>query len=84
MEHGEGNGNPLQYSFQGEPHGRRSLAGCKSMGSQGVRHDLATQQQQMELRNLKISVIRMWTSLEGVIILLTILNLTCRLTGGHL
>ena len=24
---GEGNGNPLEYSFLGEPHGQRSLAG---------------------------------------------------------
>ena len=28
----EGNGNPLQYSCLGNPHGQRSLAGCNSPG----------------------------------------------------
>ena len=40
-----GNGNLLQYSCLGNPmnRGAREL---QSMGSQGVRHDLATNQQQ--------------------------------------
>ena len=29
---GGGNGNPLQYSSPGEPHGRRSLAGYSPWG----------------------------------------------------
>ena len=36
--HGEGNGNPLQYSCLENPHGQRSL---QSMGSQRVGHDRA-------------------------------------------
>ena len=41
-----GNGNLLQYSCLGNPmnRGAREL---QSMGSQGVRHDLATNQQQL-------------------------------------
>ena len=29
---GEGNGNPLQYSCPENPHGQRSLAGCRPWG----------------------------------------------------
>ena len=37
---GEGNGNPLQYSFLlGEFHGHRNLAGYSPWGSQTVRQD---------------------------------------------
>ena len=31
---GEGNGNPLQYSWPGKSHGRRSLVGCSPWGLQ--------------------------------------------------
>ena len=37
---GGGHGNPLQYSCLKNPHGERSLAGYKSMGSES--HDLVT------------------------------------------
>ena len=40
---GEGNGNPLQYSCQGQ----RSLAGYNPWGHR-VRHNLATKQQQQQ------------------------------------
>ena len=43
---GEGNGNPLQYSWSGESHGQRSLAGYGSWSCQRVGHDLVTKQQQ--------------------------------------
>ena len=33
---GGGHGNPFQYSWPGEAHGQRSLAGLQSMGSQRV------------------------------------------------
>jgi len=37
---GEGNGNPLKYSFvPGEFHGQKSVVGLQSMGSQRVGHD---------------------------------------------
>ena len=36
-------GNPLLLFLPGESHGRRSLAGYKSMGSQRVRHDWVTE-----------------------------------------
>ena len=39
---GEGNDNPLQYSCLENPHGRRSLVGLQSVGSQRVGHDWAT------------------------------------------
>ena len=42
---GEGNGNPFQYSCLGNPMDR-GAGGLQSMGSQRVRHDLATKQQQ--------------------------------------
>ena len=42
---GAGNGNLLQYSCLGNPM-NRGACGLQSMGSQGVRHDLATKQQQ--------------------------------------
>ena len=35
---GEGNGNPLQYSYLGNPMDRRELGGLQSRGSQRVRH----------------------------------------------
>ena len=35
---GEGNGNPLRYSWTGGSHGQRSLVGCSPRGSQRVRH----------------------------------------------
>ena len=41
---GEGNGNTLQYSCLGNPMDRRP-GGLQFMGSQRVRHNLATQQQ---------------------------------------
>ena len=41
---GEGNGNPLQYSCLRIPLTEKSN-GPQSMGSQGVRHNLATKQQ---------------------------------------
>ena len=40
---GEGNGNPLQYSFLGKTEGP---GGLHYIGSLRVRHDLATKQQQ--------------------------------------
>ena len=43
---GEGNGNPLQYSCLGNPMDREEPEGLQSMGSQRVRHDRATKQQQ--------------------------------------
>ena len=42
---GEGNGNSLQYSCLGNPMGRRPWQ-LQSMGSQRVRHNLVTKQQQ--------------------------------------
>ena len=42
---GEGDGNPLQYSCLGNPMDRGAWQ-VQSMGSQRVRHDLATKQQQ--------------------------------------
>ena len=39
---GEENGNPLQYSCLGNPMDRGLPGGLQSMGSQRVRHDLAT------------------------------------------
>ena len=44
---GGGNGNTLRYSGLGGSHGQRSLVGLQSMGSQRLRHDLATKQQQI-------------------------------------
>ena len=38
---GEGNGNPLQYSYLAS-HGQKSLADCSPCGRR-VRHDLATE-----------------------------------------
>ena len=38
---GEGHGNPLQCSFLENPHGQRSLTGCKPWGSR-VRHNSVT------------------------------------------
>ena len=42
---GEGNGNPLQYSCLGKPHGQRSLSGYGPWGHRRVRRDLVTKQQ---------------------------------------
>ena len=39
----EENGNPLQYSCLGSPHGQRSLVGPQYIGSQRVGHDWATE-----------------------------------------
>ena len=41
---GEGNGNPIQYAYLGNPMDR-GPGGLQSMGSQRVEHDLATKQQ---------------------------------------
>ena len=43
---GEGYGNPLQYSCLGKSHGQRRLAGYNPWSRKGVRHNLATKQQQ--------------------------------------
>ena len=45
---GEGNGNPLQYSWLKNPMDREP-GGLQSMGSQRIGHDLATKQQQQSL-----------------------------------
>ena len=42
----EGNDNPLQYSYHGISHGQRNLAEYSPWDCKGVRHDLATKQQQ--------------------------------------
>ena len=42
-DNGEGNGNPLQYSCLGHP--TEEPGRLQSVGSQRVRHNLATQQQ---------------------------------------
>ena len=44
---GEGNGNPLQYSYLGNPMDRGVLR-LQCMGSQRVKHDLPTKQQQRD------------------------------------
>ena len=43
---GDGNGNPLQYPCLGNPTdcSQEEPGGLQSMGSQRVRHDLATEQ----------------------------------------
>ena len=41
---GEGNGNPLQYSWPGKSHGQRSLADYRPWGRKRVRHNWATKQ----------------------------------------
>ena len=41
---GEGNGNPLQYSYLEKSHGQRSLAGYSPWGPKRAGHDLATAQ----------------------------------------
>ena len=44
---GEGNGNPLQFSFlPGKYHGQRSLVGYSPWGHKRVGHDVETKQQQ--------------------------------------
>ena len=43
--HGEGNGNPLQYSCVGNPMDRGAWWATQYMGSQRVGHDLVTKQQ---------------------------------------
>ena len=45
--HGEGNGNPLQYSCLGKSHRQRSLACYSLWGHKRVWHDLVTKQQQL-------------------------------------
>ena len=47
---GEGNGNPLQYSFLENPNGQRSLAGYSPWGHKRVGRNLVTKQQQQYLR----------------------------------
>ena len=42
---GEGNSNPLQYSRMGSPM-REEPGGLEALGSQRIRHNLATKQQQ--------------------------------------
>ena len=46
--HGEGPGNPLQYSCLGNPMDRGACWATQSMGSQRVRHHLEIKQQQHE------------------------------------
>ena len=48
---GKGNGNPLQYSCLGNPMDR-GASGLQSMGSQRVRHNLVSEQQQHGLKHL--------------------------------
>ena len=43
---GEGNGNPFHYSCLENPMDRENPGRLQSMGSQRVRHDLVTKQQQ--------------------------------------
>ena len=43
---GEGNGNPVQYSFLGNPMEQRSLVSYSPWGHKRVGHDLAAKQQQ--------------------------------------
>ena len=43
---GEGNGNPLQYSYLGNPMHRGIWQALWSHGVTRIRHDLATKQQQ--------------------------------------
>ena len=45
---GEGNGNPLQYFLPGKSHGQSSLVGYSRQGHKKVRHDSATNQQQLQ------------------------------------
>ena len=53
---GEGNGNPLQYSCEGNP-GAEEPGGLQSMGSQRVGHNLGTKQQWQHLcDHLKIKI----------------------------
>ena len=47
---GEGNGNPLQYSWLGNPTDRGAWQAIQSMGSQRVRQNLGTQQQQQKAK----------------------------------
>ena len=42
---GEGNGNPLQHSYLGNPTERGAWWAIQSMGSQRIGHNLATKQQ---------------------------------------
>ena len=46
---GEGNGNPIQYSCLENPMDREEPGGLQPTGSQRVRHDLETKQQQQEM-----------------------------------
>ena len=48
---GEENGNPLQYSCLENPM-KEEPGRLESMGSQRVKHDLATEQQQIQGRTL--------------------------------
>ena len=45
---GEGNGNPLQYSYLGNPMDRGIWQALWSHGVTRIRHDLATKQQQQQ------------------------------------
>ena len=45
---GEGNGNPLQYSWPGNSHGQRGLGSYSPWGRKRVGHDLVTKQQQQQ------------------------------------
>ena len=46
---GEGNGNPLQYSYLGDPMDRGTWWAIPTWGHKRVRHNLATKQQQHSL-----------------------------------
>ena len=63
---GEGNGNPFQYSCLGNPMDR-GAGGLQSMGSQRVRHDLATKQQQhayTRIHTHTLLVLFLWKTLR--------------------
>ena len=46
---GEGHGNPLQYSCLGNPMDREP-GGLQSMGSQKIRHNLATEHSRTDIK----------------------------------
>ena len=52
---GEGQGNPLQCSCLEIPRHRGAWRGYRPWGSQTVRHNLSTKQQQQQHANVKIS-----------------------------
>ena len=74
---GEGNGNSLQYFSLGKSHRQRSLVGYSPWGSQRVRHDLATKQQQ-QIYNIKfIILIILSVQLSGTEYIHTVVQYTC-------